>query len=181
MGPITYSLCQKQIIGLAMFITGLCAFPPLIAATDVSLRESGLILDRAFNVPVDKSYQLELEFVFPSIEARVADKLVGDGDSSSFCTSNTDYDAIPDRARARLGLPIPFRVVVRAKPGEAPVVDQTFHSLCNMSHIRNSKGRMIGRLHLNRGNHRIEVYSLQPQPAFNDIEVQLSLVSGHGK
>jgi hypothetical protein len=106
---------------------------------------------------------------------------VGDGHTSSFCTSNNEYDAIPQRERSGLGLPIPFKVIVRTEPGGTPVVEQTFHSLCTMSHMTNDKGRNIGRLYLNEGNYRIEVYNLQPQPAFGDIKVQMSLVSGDAK
>jgi hypothetical protein len=79
MGPITYSLCHKEVIGLAMWITGLCAFPPLIPATEILIRDSGLVLSREFNAPVDTSYLLSLRFVFPSTETRIKDKLVGVG------------------------------------------------------------------------------------------------------
>ncbi|KJC44755.1 hypothetical protein UP09_13875 [Bradyrhizobium sp. LTSP885] len=178
MGPIAYSLCHKEIIGLAMWITGFCAFAPLIPATEVSLRDPGLILSREFHAPVDTSYLLNLRFVFPSTESRIKDRLVGDGRTSDYCDSDIQYDAIPDHERSGLGLPIPFRVVVRSEPEGASVVERTFHSLCHAAHARNDKHRTIGRLDINRGSYRIEVTNLQPQIAFGDIKTEISLVSG---
>jgi hypothetical protein len=119
--------------------------------------------------------------VFSSTEARLRDEMVGDGQTSSFCTSNIDHDAIPKRERSGLGLPIPFKVVVRTEPGGTPVVEETFHSLCTMGHMTNYKIRNMSRLYLNEGNHRIEVYNLEPQPAFAGVKVQMSLVSGDAK
>ena len=107
--------------------------------------------------------------------------MVGDGQTSSFCTSNIDHDAIPKRERSGLGLPIPFKVVVRTELGGTPVVEETFHSLCTMGHMTNYKIRNMSRLYLNEGNHRIEVYNLEPQPAFAGVKVQMSLVSGDAK
>jgi hypothetical protein len=76
MGPITYCLCHKEIIGVAMWITGLCAFPPLIPVTEISINEPGLVISKEFNAPVDKSYLLDLNFIFPSTEARTRDEIV---------------------------------------------------------------------------------------------------------
>jgi hypothetical protein len=181
MGPITYSLCNKDVIGLAMWITGFCAFPPLIPATEISLRDRGLILSKEFHAPVDKSYLLNLRFVFPSTEARIKDRLVGDGRASHYCNGDIHYDTIPEHERPGLGLPIPFRVVVRSEPDGASVVERTFHSLCHVAHAKNDKHRNVGRLDLNRGSYRIEVTNLQPQLAFGDITIEMSLVSGDAK
>jgi hypothetical protein len=164
-----------------MWITGLCAFWPPIPDTEISIQDAGLVLDKEFNAPVAKSYLLALRFVFLSRQAYDKDELVGDGHTSTFCTSNIDYSDIPHRERPGLGLPIPFKVIVRTEPAGTPVVEQVFHSLCKMSLMTNSKGRDVGRFYINEGNYRIEVYNLQPQPAFGDIKVQMSLVSGGAK
>jgi hypothetical protein len=155
-----------------MWITGLCAFWPPIPDTEISIRDTGLVLDKDFSAPVSKSYLFTLRFVFPSTEARLRDELVGDGHTSGVCTSNIDYDTIPERERPGLGLPIPFKVVVRAEPGGTSVAEQTYHSLCKMGHMTNDKFRDIGRLYLNEGTYRVEVYNLQPQPAFDGISVR---------
>jgi hypothetical protein len=80
-----------------------------------------------------------------------------------------------------LGLPIPFKVVVRTEPGGVPVFEQIFNSLCYVAHATNDKYRDVGRFGLNQGAYRIEVYNLQPQPAFGDIKVEMSLESGDRK
>jgi hypothetical protein len=178
MGPVTYSLCHKEIIGLAMWITGFCAFPPLIPATEVSLRDPGLILSKDFNAPVDTSYLLNLRFVFPSTEIRIKDRLVGDRYASQYCDGDIPYDAIPDHERPGLGFPIPFKVTVRTEPEGIPVIERTFHSLCHVAHAKNDKYRNVGRFDLNQGGYRIEVTNLQPQLAFDDITIEMSLVSG---
>ena len=176
MGPIAYSLCQKPVIGLAVWITGLCAFWPPIPDTEISIQDTGLALNKEFSAPVTKSYMLTLRFVFPSTKVRLKDELVGDGHTSDFCTSSIEYDAIPQRERSGLGLPIPFKVIVRTHPAGTPVVEQTFHSLCTMGHnLRDGKYRDVGRFDLKEGAYRIEVYNLQPQPAFRDIKVQMSV------
>jgi hypothetical protein len=101
---------------------------------------------KEFSAPVTKSYLLTLRFVFPSTEVRLEDELVGDGHTSSFCTSNVEFDAIPQRERRGLGPPIPFKVVVRTYPAGTPVVEQTFHSLCKMGYdFRDGKYRNVGR------------------------------------
>jgi Domain of unknown function (DUF5625) len=162
-----------------MWITGLCVFWPPLPPTEISIQDTGLILNKEFNAPVDKSYLLLLRFTFPSNEARLKDELVGAWRTSSFCTSNIEYDAIPQRERSSLGLPIPFRIVVRTNPAGTPLVEQTFHSLCTSGHnLSDGKYRDVGRIELKEGAYRIEVYNLQPQPAFRGVKVQMSLVSG---
>lgn len=181
MGPTTYSLCNKEFIGLAMWITGLCAFPPLVPPTEISLQQSGVVLSKEFNAPVDKSYLLQLRFVFPSTEVRLKDRLVGDRYSDDHCNSDIAYHAIPEPQRPGLGLPIPFKVTVRSEPEGAAVLERTFNSLCHAAHARNEKYRDVGRIDLRRGAYRIEVHNLHPQPAFGDITVEMSLVSGDVK
>lgn len=181
MGPITYSLCHKEVIGVAMWITGLCSFPPLIPKTEVSIREPGLVLSKEFNVPVDKSYLLDLKFIFPSTEARLQDEIVGDGRSSNYCSGEVEYGVIPENERIGLGRPIPFKVIVRKLDDSAQVIEKTFHSLCKTSHMTNDKGRDVGRLNLKEGGYKIEVYNLLPQTAFGNIKVQMGLVSGEPK
>lgn len=181
MGPITYSLCHKPVIGLAMWITGLCTFWPPIPDTEISIRDSGLVLNKEFSAPVAKSYLFTLRFVFPSTEARLKDKLVGQRYVGGYCTGGTEYEDVPLPDRSGLGLPIPLKVIVRTEPGGIPVAEQTFHSLCTTGHMTTDKIRDIGRLHLNEGTYRVEVYNLQPQPAFDGIAIRIRLGSGDAK
>lgn len=181
MGPIAYSLCQKEMLGVAMWITGLCSFPPLVPEIPVSLQTPGLVLEREFKAPVEKSYMLGMRFFFPSTEARLEDKLVGEGGDGQYCRGEIPYERIPIDKRTGLGLPIPFKVVVREKASGALVAEHTFESLCNTSHATNDKGRDVGRITLKEGSYRIEVHNLKAQPAFKDIKVVMGLYPGRGK
>jgi len=181
MGPVAYSLCHKEVIGVAMWITGLCSFPPLIAPTEIALQEPGVVLRKDFNAPVDKSYLLGLRFVFPSSDARLKDELVGDGRHGKYCRGDIEYESIPLNERKGLGLPIPLKVVVRKQPEGTLVMEQTFQSLCKTFHATNDKGRSVGRINLKEGAYRIEVSNQLAQPAFKDLKVEISLVSGDAK
>lgn len=181
MGPLTYSLCHKPVIGLAMWICGLCHFPPPIPQTPVSLQQPGPILRVSFEAPVDKSYLLAFQFVFPSVEARLRDELVGDGRQTPYCSGEMPWRDIPEQARAGLGRSIPLRVVVRRQDNDAVVAEKVFHSLCSTSHATNDKGRSIGRLQLQHGGYHIEVFNMEAQPEFSSIRIALHLVSGDAK
>ena len=130
MGPITYSLCKTQYIGIVMFISGMCAFPNLIEPTEISLQEPGIVLSKDFNAPVDENYLLTLNFIFPSVEERIKDSLVGDGTQSRYCNVETSYENIPLNERKGLGLPIPLKVIVRKQPEGTLIMEHTFPTLC---------------------------------------------------
>lgn len=181
MNSITYALCSKQIIGPAMWIVGLCSFPPPVPPTEVSLQERGLVLQRDFEAPVSKAYGLDLRFIFPSVDARLKDELVGDGRLSRYCDGSIPYSSIPQADRQGLGRPIPLKVVVRKQAGGALVVEQVFDSLCMAAHGTNDKSRALGPLVLKEGAYRLEVHNLIAQPTFKDVTVELSLVPGGAK
>jgi hypothetical protein len=180
-GPLTYSLCQKEVIGLAMWVTGMCAFPPLVEPTPVSLQVPGMVLRKEFKAPVEKSYLVALNFSFPSTDARLKDDLVGDRYSGKDCDANMQYDSIPPRERQGLGVPIPLRVIVRKQPEGTVISDEIFNSLCITSYSSNRKTRSVGRIKLKEGVYRLEVHNLLAQPAFKDIGVEIILVSGSAK
>ena len=55
MNPLTYSLCQKPVLGLTMFVSGLCAFPPLLPETPLPLQQAGARVVSEIEVPVAKT------------------------------------------------------------------------------------------------------------------------------
>jgi len=181
MGPLTYSLCQKPIIGPIMWILTLCAFPPLFSGEPINLNKAGATVIRSFTVPVEKSYPLAVTFEFPSVESRLNDQIVGDRFSEN-CQGIIRYDEIPEIKRHGLGLPIPFKVIVRKAADRSIVIDQTFESLCETSsNGTNAKTRTIGWLALPTGNYIVEVTNLQVQPNLTDVNTTISLYGGHGK
>ena len=77
MDPATYALCQKSVVGPAMWIASLCVFPPLFANVPFSLETQGTSISQEFSAPVDRKYNLTLTFDFPTTEDRLKDEIVG--------------------------------------------------------------------------------------------------------
>lgn len=181
MGPITYSLCQKPIIGLALWAASLCAVSPPFSGVPIDLAHSGTRMTKSFRVPVAKQYLLARTFQIASVEARLADQAVGDRFDRN-CEGKIRYEDIPERERIGLGRPIPFRVVVRRAADRSVLVDETFVSLCLVSHDgHGAKTRTIGWLALPVGDYMAEVTNLQAQPALAAVGASISLYSGQGK
>ena len=181
MGPITYSLCHTQYIGLAMWLSGLCYFPPLVEPTEISLHKTGSVLREDFDAPVEKLYLLKLKFKFPSTEARLSDTLVGGGYYGKYCNGAVPYEKIPADKLQSVGLPVPFKVQVRNQSDGGLVVDQVFQSLCKFAHSGNTKSREMGWVSLKEGSYQIEIFNQSSQPAFEDIKIEFSLVSREPK
>jgi hypothetical protein len=164
-----------------MWIVGLCAFPPLFSGEHIDLSLTGASIIKPFQVPVEKSYPLSVTFEFPSIEARLADQIVGDRYSEK-CLGDIHYDEIPLAQRKGLGQPIPFRVVIRKAVDRAVVFDRTLVSLCVTSHdMRNSKDRTIGWVPLTVGDYVAEITNLEGQSGLAGVKTAISLYGGRGK
>ncbi|WP_411969922.1 DUF5625 family protein [Paucibacter sp. DJ2R-2] len=176
MGPTAYALCQNGIIGPAMWIVGLCVFPPLIGSTALPLQTAGIATSSSFTVPVDKSYQFLLEFEFASTEARLQDKIVGNNYAAG-CQSNPMSLA----GQAEYGRPIPIRVVIRRANDSSVVVDSKFVTLCLQSHSNNRKSRSIGWVTLARGEYTAELTNLAAQDGLTHTRTSFSLVPGGRK
>lgn len=181
MDPTTYALCQKSLLGSAMWIAGLCAFPPLISGEPIDLGKPGTSITKSFQVPVEKSYPLVVTFEFPSVEARLADQIVGSRYSKK-CQGDIRYDEIPEAQRSGLGQPITFKVVIRKAADRAVVLNRTFVSLCLTSHDgKNSKSRTIGLVSLAVGEYVAEITNLEGQSGLPGVKTAISLYGGQGK
>lgn len=180
MGPITYSLCHKPVVGILMFLSTLCTFPPPVPEKEVSLYKPGVVLNKTFDAPVDKSYPLVLVFTFPTTEDRLKDKFVGSNYTED-CKRGTPYEEIPENRRAQLGTPLPLKVKVTDASGAQTVFDKTVESLCVVYHGTNDKGRVVCYIELKRGKYRLEVTNLVSQPKLAGVKVAITLVGGFGK
>jgi hypothetical protein len=182
MGPIAYSLCQKPVVGLLMYITSACAFPPLLANQPLPLTQAVAATSAAFTVEVDQGYSLDMAFRFPDADAAGRDEIVGSR-YDQYCEPGVKMDGIPAAQLAGLGRPIPFRVTVRRQSDKALVLERRFTSLCKISSTMDGmqKTRQIGRLDLTRGAYLIEVTNLESQPGLDGVTTSFSLVAGHGK
>jgi hypothetical protein len=175
MGPVTYALCYKSFLGLAMWSAGLCAFPPLFSE-HIDLNTPGTSITKSFRVSLETSYRLAVDFEFPSNEARLSDQIVGDRYSEK-CRGDIHYEEIPEVQRGGLGQPIPFRVVIRTTADHTVVLDRTFVSLCVESHDGNKeKTRTIGGwLPLAIGDYVAEITNLEGQSGLQDVKTKIYL------
>lgn len=178
MDPIIYSICQKPVIGMVMWLTSLCVFPPLFSDEPIELSVKDSSTTKIFKVPVDKKYQLTVSFEFESIQKRLEDQIVG---KTGDC-SNVIYEEISESSRKDYGRPIPFKVVVRRADDRAIVLDKEFVSLCVAYHdLKTIKGRTIGWIELPRGKYVAEVTNLVAQSGLKNTKTKVSLGAGHGK
>lgn len=183
MGPITYALCQKPVIGIAMFVASLCVFPPLIRSEPLVLTTAGATASKDFVVPIDKSYLFDLAFEFPSLEAIRRDTVVGSGYGEG-CEDAVKYEDMSAGWPSVFGHPIPVHVSIKRKSDGRVVVDQTFVSLCMFGSAGGehpTKWRRIGRVELTRGEYRVEMTNLEAQAGLDGVATSFSLVGGHGK
>jgi hypothetical protein len=94
MDPVRFTLCKTKGIGLIMWITFLCRFPPLIEPIEVSLENAGLILNKEFEAPVETAYVFYFQFVLPSEKSGKINKIIGER-YDYFCNGETEYKNIP--------------------------------------------------------------------------------------
>jgi hypothetical protein len=153
MNPLTYSLCKKPVIGIVMFVTSLCAFPPPFYAEPLPLQRAGASLVKEFEAPVSKSYFLELGFTYPSSAAVRSDPTEG----------------------------IPIHVLVRAKTNGAILIDKVFEARGIIGGTVLTTTMPVARIDLAAGRYVIEARNMKSQPGLDGVQTTLSLVAGHGK
>ncbi|GGX75997.1 hypothetical protein GJV26_17775 [Massilia dura] len=178
MGPLIYSLCQQPVLGLILYISTACAFPPLFDAEPFPLRQAGTTIVRQFKAPVGKPYFLMLHFKFPSSDAVHGSEIAGSGYNAN---CDRDYADIPEPQRAGLGRPIPVHVLIREKQTGMVTVDKVFTSLCVTSWSANEKSRTVARFELAAGTYIAEIRNMENQAGLDGVTTAVSLVAGQGK
>ena len=176
MGPITYSLCQKPVIGLMMWATSMCHFPALISDTPFSVTEVNNTVIKIFNVPVDKQYALKMDFDFTNRETYKADINVGTR-SHQHCFDETPYQKIPLKERKGLGQPLDFALTIRDKDQHI-VVEKSFSSLCISSFRPYIKRRTLTRFYLTEGSYTLSLTTLTNYEDFQEVNTTLILDAG---
>jgi len=180
MGPLTYSLCKKPVLGLIMYVTSACAFPPLFWAEPLPLQQASASFVKEFDAPVSKLYFLLLHFQFASTVSSQTDEVVG---SLYNGNCNRDYADIPESQRAGLGRKIPIHVLIREQETGTIIIDRVFNSLCKTSAAASGleKTRTVGQIYLATGKYVAEIHNLASQAGLDDVKTTVSLVSGNGK
>ena len=177
MGPITYSLCKSQGIGLLMLVTGLCAFPPVVEPTPVSLAEKGTLINKKIEIPVTTDYLLRFEYYFNNNNRNSISDLVGNGVQKYYCNGYIAHNLISDMDRDISGVPVPLRVVLTPLGQGRMPVEKEFYSVCKSGHSSKFAFRDVGELHLERGGYHIELYNLNNHPELKNIRIDFSLVT----
>jgi hypothetical protein len=178
MGPIAYSLCQKPVLGLVMFLASACAFPPLVDQQALPLQQADARVVTEFEAPVGKTYFLELTFHDGATYGVRSDDIAG---SWPYQDCSHDYAAIPAARRATMGPPIPLHVLVREKRTGKVRIDQVFNVQCAVSWGFEIVTRTAARVTLPAGTYVLEVRNLQSQPWVGKVRTTVSLGPGHMK
>ena len=180
MNSFTHALCQKPVLSVAMWMTGLCAFPPLFSNLPIDLTHTGALATTEFKVNVPKSYHLSLTVEFESAQKRVDDLVVGNT-FNQYCDGTIKYNNIRVEKRKELGQPITLQVLVRKSKNYEIVFNQQFQSLCSTGHDgKNKSYRSIGWIPLSQDLYVIEVVNLQPHNQLKNVKTTLSLNASNG-
>lgn len=62
MNETTLALCKKPVIGLAMWLSSMCATNQALKDTFADLTKVGVVLDQKIDIPMDERYSLMLLF-----------------------------------------------------------------------------------------------------------------------
>ena len=178
MGPIAYSLCQKPVLGLVMFLASACAFPPLVDQQALPLQKADARAVTEFEAPVGKTYFLELNFHDGAASGMRTDDIAG---TYPYQDCGHDYAAIPAARRATMGPPVPLHVLVREKRTGRVRIDGVFNVQCAVSWGFETVTRTAARVTLPAGTYVLEVRNLQSQPWVGKVRTTVSLGPGHMK
>lgn len=173
-----YRHCRKPVLGLLMWITSLCVFPPLFDDAEIELAAPGAAVSDKFSVAVGMTYELKLRTEFGPGQAAAVEAVIGRYDGR-YCEPGRP--AAPEALRAALGVPIVFQVRITDQATQAVRVDETFESLCSFSGTGSQRTRLVARLALPPGDYAITVTAPQGEPRLAGTRNVLLLAPPHGK
>ena len=135
MNQIIYNLCQKPVVGVALWISTLCGTSPIIDSQPVNLQASGLILEKEFNIPIETQAKYNL-----SLSANPRSSIIGSNYSEICWRAALGEDIreelknMPQTNREELGNIIPFHVIIKSTKSNNTILDKTFYSICTTGH-----------------------------------------------
>jgi len=183
MNSTLYALCHKPAIGATLWISSLCAFPPLLNSTAVHLDKPGTILLAEFDVPVSKSYFMYLNHTFKSNVERLKDTLVGARyDVPCYGKDAKTVEDFPTEKQGDLGRPVQLHITIRKLPEKSAVIEKVFASICPGGHDGNTRiSQIIGLVELQQGAYLIEVENEVARPDFSEIKSDFMIAGGGDK
>lgn len=183
MNPALYALCQKAVVGPALWITGQCAFPPPLPDAPVMLDSPGQVLSQEVEVPVTKGYFLSLGVQFPSVEKRLGDRLIGARyDVPCYGQGARQLDDFPAEQRPDLGRPVKLQVTALNVKDGAVAWQADIASICSAGHdLKRKKHQVLALVPLTEGRYRLLVRNVEARPDLAGLDVSLTLHAGTGK
>lgn len=180
MSPTLLALCQKAVIGPALWITGQCAFPPPLPATAIQLDTAGLVLSQEVEVPVSMGYFLSLGVEFASVEDRLNDRLIGSQyDVPCYGPDARQMSDFPVEQRRDLGRPVRLQVSVLDARQGAVAWKADLASICRAGHdLKRKKLQVLALAPLAEGRYRVLVHNVEPRPDLAGLGISFFIHSG---
>jgi hypothetical protein len=170
----------KGVIGAALWLSTLCAFPPLLKETPIAVARSGTVLSTVFKVPVTQGYFLSARFTFASTQERISDTLVGSSfDAPCYGPGAKRFEDFPSSDRSQLGQPLRLRVTIKSQPSGAAAYSQDIASICRVGHDGAAvKTQVLSLIDLAEGTYSIEVQNLESRPDLEGLHPSLIIHAG---
>lgn len=180
MNPTLYVLCQKAVLGPALWISGLCSFPPLLPESPVSLDAPGLILTKEYEAPVSNNYFLSFHVEFPSVEQRLNDTLIGSKfDVPCYGEEGKKVSDFSTERQFDLGRPVKLHVKVLRLPSETVAWEADISSICRAGHdLKAKKLQVLALTHFTQGKYRIYVTNIEARPDLAAFRTSITIHSG---
>jgi hypothetical protein len=180
--PTLYALCHKPVIGVALWLSTLCTFPPLLKETPIAVAKAGLVVSSAFQVPVAQGYFLSARFTFPSTQERISDTLVGARfDTPCYGPGARRFEDFQSSDRRQMGHPLRLRIMVKRQPSGKVAYSEDVASICRAGHDGGAvKTQVLSLMTLAQGSYSIEVHNLEPRPDLDALHPSLVLHAGGG-
>jgi len=181
--PTLFALCQKAVVGPALWITGQCHFPPPLPETPVTLASPGQVLSQEIDVPVTTGYFLSLAVQFPTVEERVNDQRIG-GRNNAPCygPEARRLEDFPAEERTDFGHPVKLQMTALNVKDGTVAWQADIASLCQTGHdLKSKKHQVLALVPLAEGRYRLQVRNVEARPDLAGLGVFLTLHAGTGK
>jgi hypothetical protein len=166
MNEAILALCKKPAIGIAMWLSSMCATNQALKDTFVDLAKEGIVVDQKIEVPMDERYSLMLMFS-PSEKYDPANP--HRSFFSHFCTYPREQREAWRTPNQRLALDLE----VKASNGQS-VSHTVFNGMCERD-PGNPRDLFLGNIELKRGTFRLLIANKYPVTLESTGKIQIIL------
>lgn len=148
MNELTFYLCKKPVIGVAMWLSSLCVTNQLLKNTFVDLSKEGTIIDQTIESPMDEQYHLMLSFApFDNYDSENPRRSF----FSHFCARPEEAREAWKSPNQRLTLDLEITT-----PSGQPLIHEAFNPMCERN-PGNPRDLVLGGIDLKRGTYRLTI------------------------